>query len=222
MLNYYHNLRNSLTSNYITSILLFMKNGALDRIEWMETLDRISLSLRNQPTNLTLIGSGAAILSGQPSRTSMDLDVWKPTSRFSRAALRQACEDAGILFDPKGEDTGDTPYIQVVEPGIVQVGEFDENDIETVEDFDDLQISRPPVENIIASKLLRATPKDLEDIAYLISAHEPEIATIHAIVETFPAGKRSIARENLIYLEVLGYDQGSQHKQRPRARACRP
>lgn len=196
-----------------------MKTGAMDRNEWLETLDKIAHHLQN-PTHLTLIGSGSAILSGQPSRTSMDMDIWKDTSRFSIQDLREACKSAGILFDPKGE-TGDVPYLQVVEPGIVQVGDFDPDSEEVVEEIANLELTRPPIANIIASKLLRADPKDLEDILYLMSAHEPEIEDIHAVIETFPPSHREVARENSIYLEVLGNRVRAEHRQRPRARACR-
>ena len=66
-----------------------------------------------------------------------------------------------------------------------------------------LEISRPPVENLIAAKLIRAEPKDISDIRFLISLHRPDAARIRALVATLPPASRERAEENLIYLEVL-------------------
>jgi len=57
-----------------------MPEPGLDRGEWLEKLMRISQSLQRQGASaqLTLVGSVTGILAGQPARTSMDLDVWKP------------------------------------------------------------------------------------------------------------------------------------------------
>ena len=66
-----------------------------------------------------------------------------------------------------------------------------------------LEIYRPPVENLIAAKLIRADPKDISDIRFLISLYRPDAADVRALVATFPTGARERAEENLVYLEVL-------------------
>jgi hypothetical protein len=53
----------------------------------------------------------------------------------------------------------DVPYIQLVEAGIVEVGDFSKTN--RLMEEGQLVVVRPPIENISASKLLRASPKDL-------------------------------------------------------------
>ena len=62
----------------------FMPEPGLDRGGWLEKLMRISQDLQRQGASarLTLVGSVTGILAGQPARTSMDLDVWKPQSQY--------------------------------------------------------------------------------------------------------------------------------------------
>jgi hypothetical protein len=79
-----------------------MEQHGLGRDEWLEKLTLVDQSLRRQgaTARLTLVGSAAGILAGQPGRTSIDLDVWKPKSRYEFPALKKAVEEAGLLFDP--------------------------------------------------------------------------------------------------------------------------
>ena len=65
-----------------------------------------------------------------------------------------------------------------------------------------LEIYRPPIENIIASKLTRAAEKDIQDILYLLKAYQPDIGEITRIVNAFPPTAKAQGLENLIYLEV--------------------
>jgi len=146
----------------------------LSRDEWVEKLDQLGAKLEELgvSAHIVAIGSVPAMLLGQPGRTSLDLDVWKPSSAFHEAALREAAEAVGLLFDPKDFVEPDMPYLQIVRPGIVQVGPFEP---EAVDQFSSLKISRPPVENILASKLCRASEKDIEDIFWLAGQFQPDI-----------------------------------------------
>ena len=184
-----------------------MEQHGLDRNEWMKRLEQIDRSLRRQnaQAELTLVGSAASIFAGQPARSSMDLDVWRPRSRYERRALRKAVEEAGLLFDPKTTLEPDTPYVQMVDAGLVQMGKFQET--ETLEQFGALRLERPPIANLIAAKLLRAEPQDLEDIAFLQSCFQPARAEVEQAVKTMPARARKQASENLVYLDVLGCDR---------------
>ena len=55
----------------------------LNREEWLDKLEQVNQSLRKQgaTAQLVLIGGATGIFAGQPARTSIDLDVWKPRSR---------------------------------------------------------------------------------------------------------------------------------------------
>lgn len=184
-----------------------MEEHGLDRAEWLEKLALIDRSLQEQSAaaELTLVGSAAGILAGQPARTSLDLGVWKPRSRYQLQALKKAVEAAGLLFDPKSTLEPDTPYIQLIEPGLAQTGSFQET--ETLEQFGALRLERPPIPNLIASKLVRADPRDLEDIAFLLSHYQPSRQAIEQAVNTMPRAACEKASGNLVYLDVMGTDK---------------
>ncbi len=177
-------------------------NPTLNAAEWMRILEKLAAALPPQgpPVKLCLIGSAACLFGGMDGRTSADLDVWRPHSDYDRAELRIAAEAAGIFFDPKSSLDPAKPYLQIVEPGLTQLGVFDPVPVERI---GRLEISRPPIENLIAAKLIRADPKDISDIRFLISHHRPDPALIRAVVSTLPPASRERAEENLIYLEVL-------------------
>ena len=177
-------------------------NATLNADEWMRILEKLAAALPSPgpPVKLCLIGSAACLFGGMDGRTSADLDVWRPQSDYDRGELRAAAEVAGILFDPKSALDPEKPYLQIVEPGLTQLGAFEPV---LVDRMGRLEIYRPPVENLVAAKLIRAEPKDIGDIRFLISLHRPDPAQIRAVVAAFPPGSRERAQENLVYLEVL-------------------
>jgi hypothetical protein len=174
----------------------------LDGEHWMAVLERLAKALPTEgpPLRLCLIGSAACLFGGMEGRTSADLDIWKPASDYDRLELSAATEAAGLLFDPKTTLEPDTPYLQLVEPGLTQLGDFVPV---FVERLGRLHLYRPPVENLIAAKLIRAEPKDLEDIAFLISRHRPRLEHVRRIAAAFDQPARERAVENLVYLDVL-------------------
>jgi hypothetical protein len=174
----------------------------LSREEWTKKLTEIGQKTSGQ---LCLIGSAACMFSGMDGRTSIDLDVWRPASRFDEQEFQNAVEESGLLYNPTGEIT-DKPYIQVVEPGICQTGDFAET--QTMMQTGQLEVSRPPLENLIASKLLRCEPRDLEDISHLMTKFQPDTEKVRDAIESMPRQQREKALENLVYLEVLSPDNG--------------
>jgi len=174
---------------------------AYDRERWMRSLESMAQALGKDgpPVQLCLIGSAVCLLGNMPERTSRDLDIWKPASVYDTIELKNAAQHAGLLFNPKEYLEPDEPYLQIVEPGIVQTGKFTPV---LMERMGRLELYRPPVENIIASKLTRAADKDIQDILYLIKTYQPDIGEIKAIVRSFPAAAKAQATENLIFLEV--------------------
>lgn len=175
---------------------------ALDATAWMSVLARLSESLGSDgpPVRLCLIGSAACLFGGMDGRASCDLDVWRPASDYDRLELQRAVEKAGIQFDPKSSLEPDAPYLQIVEPGLTELGAFDPV---LIDRLGRLHLYRPPIENLVAAKLIRAEPKDIADIRFLISRHRPDSARIREIVAAFTPASRERADENLIYLEVL-------------------
>jgi hypothetical protein len=65
-------------------------------------------------------------------------------------------------------------------------------------DYDRLEL-----ENLIAAKLIRAEPKDLGDIRFLLSRHRPDLQRVRGIIAEFETRARERASENLVYLDVL-------------------
>lgn len=174
----------------------------LDGNGWMTVLTELAAALGSEgsPVRLCLIGSAACLFGGMEGRTSGDLDVWKPASDYDRAELKTAAEQIGLLFDPKTSLVPNRPYLQLVEPGLTQLGEFEPVAIDRI---GRLHIFRPPIENLVAAKLLRSEPKDLGDIRFLLSRHRPDLQRVRAIVAAFSKPARERALENLVYLEVL-------------------
>jgi hypothetical protein len=177
-------------------------NLQLDGEAWSAVLADLSQALRQSgaPVRLCLIDSAACLFGGMDGRTSADLDIWKPASDFDRRELKLAAEKAGLLFDPKQTLEPNRPYLQLIEPGLTQLGAFEPVFIERI---GRLQLYRPPAENLIAAKLLRAEPKDLSDIRFLLSRFRPELARIRKIIAEFTGPARERATENLVYLDVL-------------------
>jgi len=173
-----------------------------DKERWMLALEAMATALGKEgpPVKLCLIGSAACIFAGMELRTSEDLDIWQPSSDFDLLDLKQAAEKAGLSFNPMDVLKPDQPYLQIIEPGIVQVGSF-----EPVSMFrmGRLIVTRPPIENIIASKLTRADAKDIEDIHFLQKHYQPDLSVVRSVISKFPEAKKETAEENLVYLEIL-------------------
>jgi hypothetical protein len=64
-------------------------------------------------------------------------------------------------------------------------------------------LERPPIASFIGAKLVRAEPRDLEDIAFLLSKYRPARQDIEQAVNTMPRQAREKARENLVYLSTM-------------------
>lgn len=177
-------------------------NYSYDRDQWLQALETIATALGSDgdTVEICLIGSSACIFGGMGGRTSIDLDVWLPNSDFDELELKRAVTQAGLLFDPKSKLELNTAYVQVVEPGLVQVGQFESI---LLKRMGRLRITRPPYENLVASKLVRAETKDIQDIQFLIQTYRVTPEAVAQVIDSLPARSRDIARENMVYLEIL-------------------
>lgn len=112
-----------------------------------------------------------------------------------------------MAFDPKTTLDPDKPYVQLVEPGPTQVGHFEPVLVERV---GRLMRYRPPVENLIASKLVHGDARDVEDVIFLANKYRPSLEAVRSVVEAFQNPGRRQALENLVYLELAdgGEDVG--------------
>ena len=180
-------------------------NASLDRDQWIAVLETIADELgRVGPSiRLCLIGSVACVFGGMMARTSRDLDVWKPASDYDLGELKRAVIAAGLSFDPKTTLDPDKPYVQLVEAGPTQVGTFEPV---LIERLGRLEIYRPPIEHLIASKLIRGDSRDIEDVIFLAGKYQPDLAAVRKVVDTFGNPGRRQALENLVFLEITGND----------------
>lgn len=185
----------------------------LDRDQWLAKLVQIAANLGSEgpPIRLCVIGSVACVFGGMAARTTRDLDVWKPASDYDFMQLKQAVEGAGLAFDPKTTLEPGVPYLQLVEPGPTQVGDFSPV---LIERFGRLELYRPPIEHLIASKLVRGDARDVEDIVFLAGKHSPDLAVIRGIVDSFKNPGKTQALENLVYLRLADPDEPSQKGQK--------
>ena len=192
-------------------------HSALDRDAWLAALERIAAALgpSGQPVRLCLIGSVACVFGGMATRTTRDLDVWKPASDYDLIELKRAVEAAGLTFDPKSSLNPDTPYVQMVEAGPTQVGQFVPVFMERL---GRLYLYRPPIEHLIASKLVRGDGKDVDDVVFLMAKHSPARASIRAVIESFAEPGKAQALENLVYLQVT--DQSDSDEPTPEKKAA--
>lgn len=180
----------------------------MDVSKLRDVFARMDLAL-DEPATLCLIGSGATILMGQPHRMTEDLDAWARASRFREDKVRRAAEAAGLTWDPRDEFPA-APYVQVVHPGIVQVPGWDAEKREWLGKPEEvawqgekLTVTLPPAECIIASKLVRGDPRDLEDCLWLMAARAVDAKTVVSAVRRLPSQAREQAQDNLGILNLM-------------------
>ena len=177
------------------------ESAGLNRLQWEEKLAAIGEHLRSVGSSATLeiIGAWPVMEAGLEGRTSLDLDVWMPASDADRGALAKACAAAGLDFNPTGET--DRPYMQLVQPGIIEMPEH--VPVEAGR-WGALTITTPPPAALAAMKLVRAEPKDIADVLFLCSRHGLGQEDVALYVRRIrDSRKRQTAEENLVYLEAV-------------------
>jgi len=172
-------------------------------VAWPE-MERLLIKLGealDRPARLVVIGSAVCMSLGQNQRMTMDVDVWRKDSTYDLGSLRRACDAVGIVFDPKGYDEPEAVYLQMVDPGVVQLGVFDET--MSIFKTGNLEIRRPPIENVIASKLVRGEGRDFDDCAFLMKKCQVSMKAIERAVASIEDNySRENATDNLTMLEI--------------------
>ena len=161
------------------------------------------------PTRICLIGSGATILLGQTARQTDDIDIWAVASDFTFDLLQDAVEKAGIAFDPT-EIFPKSPYVQLVQPGIVQVPGWNRAKREWLGESERvawqgnwLAVTVPPGHAIVASKMIRGDDRDFEDCLWLIAYQRLEAKVIRQAIRALPSAARIIAQDNFSILVMM-------------------
>lgn len=176
-----------------------------DRNRLLEIFDALGGAL-TKPTTVCLIGSSPGIASGQSDRQTPDIDVWRGQSSYDETALRKACEDVGILFDPRGEQLDpEAIYVQIIRKGLVNLpADFA---VEVVGEFGNLRVVMPDPSLLVAAKLVRGTPRDVEDAAWWMRERALRADDIREAIGALPDPvQRETASENVVLVELVGSD----------------
>ena len=178
----------------------------IDRDRLLYIFDQLGRKIA-KPTTICLIGSSPGIASGQPERQSADIDVWRPSSAYDETEFRRACQELGLLFDPSGELGPDMVYFQIVQPGIVKLpAQFR---VEVLGQYGNLTITMPEPSLLSATKLVRAEPRDIEDVAWWVKKRALDLDQIRIAVGLLPDPvQRETASENVVLVELFVAEKG--------------
>lgn len=166
-----------------------------------EIFTKIGRNLK-KPATLCLIGSAPGIASGQTERQTPDIDVWMKESSFDVAELKEACIQAGILFNPRKEVFPGKNYPKIIRPVIVHLPETSE--LEEIGRYGNLTVVMPPPEHLIAAKLVRGTEVDVEDAVWWMCQRNLAAGNIKNAIEQLPNEyDREVAMENFMVVNLI-------------------
>jgi hypothetical protein len=173
----------------------------LDRNRLLSLFDELGANLV-KPATICVIGSTPGIVLGQPERQSQDIDIWSQRSSYDETEFRRACQDAGVLFDPRGQIDPNAIYVQIIRPGIVNLPEHFE--IEVLGRYGALTVAMPAPALLVAAKLVRCEPRDIEDAAWWIKERALELDDVKSAVATLPNQlQQEVATENIVLVGLV-------------------
>jgi hypothetical protein len=174
---------------------------AIERKKLEDLFQKLGAEL-NSTATLCIFGSAPAILLGQPSRQTQDVDVWHPKSNYDAGELARACAATGVLYDPTGELDPDAVYLQIVRPGIVALpGNFD---TEVIARYGRLTVVMPSPAVLSAAKLVRASENDINDIVWWVRHRSIGIKQLEHAIQQLPSQRhRETAEENLVFVTLV-------------------
>lgn len=172
-----------------------------DRVKLPEIFDTLGRTLA-KPTTICIIGSSPGIASGQPERQTPDMDVWREQPNYDEAAFRKACDDAGVLFDPRGEVDPESVYVRIIRKGVVNLPR--DFDVEVVGDFGNLRVVMPDPSLLVASKLVRGSARDVEDALWWMQERSLKSDDIRDAIGHLPDPmQREAANENIVLVGLI-------------------
>ncbi len=176
-------------------------NMTIDRDRLVRIFDELGEKLAT-PATICVIGSSPAIVMGQPDRMSQHIDMWRQRSDYDETQLRRACEELGLLFDPKGEIDPKATYVQIIQPGAVKLPR--DFAIEVVGRYGALTVVMPQPALLCAAKLVRGDPRDIGDVAWWSKERALDLEEIKAAIGSLPdRSQREAAGENIILVELV-------------------
>ncbi|MDP9124531.1 MAG: hypothetical protein M3N82_08015 [Pseudomonadota bacterium] len=177
---------------------------AIERKKLEEIFDKLGRSL-TQPATLCIFGSAPAILLGQPSRQTQDIDIWHPQSNYDAGDLSRACASAGILYDPTDELDPDAVYLQIVRPGVVALPPNFET--EMIGRYGMLTVLMPTPVVLSTAKLVRASDNDVSDIVWWVRQRSITFKQIESMIDQLANPmQQETARDNLVFVRLVTKD----------------
>ena len=149
-------------------------------------------------TELYIYGGAAVAALGADIRTTMDIDVAEPYSRFDHNAFPAASAKAGLPVNPP--DDYDAAFLEMVGAFRLCVPTpTDERSGQIVFKGVNLTIRTGSVADLVASKLIRYDEQDQQDIQFLLGNGRATMDEIREAVDRLPPTFRDdpLVRENL-------------------------
>ena len=179
----------------------------INRAQLIHILEQMDANAKSAQT-LCLIGAAALLLIGHNTRQTADIDVWRAASKFIDPELRAITAAAGIGFDPRTERPSGA-YLQIIDPGVVNLPDMrgdiwpDGQRSRSLWQGQHLTVMCPPPAILAASKLIRASDVDLEDVIYLMAHARVARQKIANAAQWFNGEDRLTITENLTILDVM-------------------
>jgi hypothetical protein len=173
----------------------------VDKEKIEELFVKLSDGLKRS-TRLCLFGSSPAVFLGQPSRQTQDLDVWRPGSTYDATDLKRVMDELGVLWNPMSPPKQGQLYMQVVQPGVVNFP----HRLETAPVYQkgNLTVVMPTPVLLSAAKLVRASPRDIQDICWWMQARSISLRQLeqNGINRLENAEQRERARRELVTVRL--------------------
>lgn len=179
----------------------------INRAQLVHTLEKMDGGASSAQT-ICVIGAAAILLLGHDARQTVDIEVWRAASTFIDPELKAITVAAGIGFDQRNERPSGA-YLQIIDPGIVNLPAMQGNDwpggqqSRVLWQGQHLKVVCPPPAILAASKLVRASDVDLEDVIYLMAQQRLTRQQIANAAQSFEGMDRQTITENLTILDVM-------------------
>jgi hypothetical protein len=171
----------------------------VDATSLRQALERIDAALTG-PADLWIRGGAALLALGYEGRVTSDIDVL-PGSQFIEVDLRDACERAGLAWNPPDKDFPPGDYLEIV-PASSLVLPAPAGDYDVVFRGRMLTVRTPPPADLVIGKLKRLDAEDLGDVHFLVAKHGVVRPAIEEAFARLPERLRldPVLQDNLRYV----------------------
>jgi hypothetical protein len=191
---------------------------ALKTTSLIELLTRLDTAL-DHPVELCVVG-GAALLLLQSDRSTPDIDVLDTLSPLDRVSVLMAARKAGLDVDQGSLDLMDGPYLQFLAPFSIRLpphepatGRWPDGNLSVaLWEGRCLRVVCPPYGILAASKLIRGSDADLQDVAFMIAHDLVDAKAIKMAGNQYSFIDREDIQGNLQLIELI-----LQHRPEPAA-----